>query len=139
PGIRHRDAAHVEKVHRGADGCERGVLLQPEARGEHLEGHAVLHVSEFGSVEVEPDGVLRTFAWPCDPDEPGVAIDESLDEPRAREAVDPWGFASRPYALLETPGIDLAQSTLGKARFAASVQLAVSRLQRIERACGLGA
>src|SRR5438132_2394219 len=138
-GVGHRYAADVEKVHRGADRCERGVLVQPEARGEHLEGHAVLHVRELRAVEVEADGVLRTFAWPRDPDEPGVAIDESLDEPRAREAVDPWGFASRPYALLETPGIDLAQSTLGKARFAASVQLAVSRLQRIERACGLGA
>src|SRR5438132_8611566 len=37
PGIGHRDAADVEKVHRGADGCERGILVEAEAGEENLE------------------------------------------------------------------------------------------------------
>src|SRR5439155_23147483 len=124
---------------RRADRGERRVLVEAEARKQDLEGDAVLHVREFGAVIVEAHGVLRALARPVNPGEARFAVDESLDQPRARQAVDPRGFASRPYALLETPGIELPQAALGKSRFAARVQLAVSRLQRIERARGLGA
>src|SRR2546430_11507467 len=83
PGIGHRDAADVEKVHRRADRGERGVLVEAEAREEHLEGDAVLHVRELRAVEVEADRILRAFARTRDPGEPRIAIDESLDQPRA--------------------------------------------------------
>src|SRR2546425_737812 len=137
-GVGHRYAADVEKVHRGADRCERGVLFEAEAREENLEGDAVLHVRELRAVEVEADRILRAFARTRDPGESRIAIDESLDQPRAREAVDPRRLPCRPYALLETPGIDLAQAAFGKARLAAGVHRAVSCLQCRHRGGGLG-
>src|SRR5437868_14000628 len=84
-GVGRRDTADVEEVDGGADFCERGVVLQAEGRQQHLEGHAVLDVSELRAVEVEADRLLRAFARARDPGEGRLAVDEALDQPGARE------------------------------------------------------
>src|SRR5204862_1527491 len=61
-----RDATDVEEVHRGADGSERGILVEPEAREQHLESYAVLYVRGLGAVEIEAHRLLRAFARASD-------------------------------------------------------------------------
>src|SRR6185503_12850176 len=107
-------------MHRRADLGERRVAFQPEGRKQHLEGHAVLHMGELGAVEVEPDRLLRALARAGDPREAGLAIDEALDQPGAREPVDPGRFARGPHALAIAAVADLAQRALREARLAAA-------------------
>src|SRR5437016_341375 len=106
-------------MHDGAHGRERGVLLQIETGEQHLERHAVADVRELGAVEVEPDRSARTLARSLDPGELRLRVDEALDQPRARQPIDPWVLARRPDPLLVTALVDEPQSLPRGARLAA--------------------
>src|SRR2546425_6942059 len=121
PGVGHGDPVHVQKMHHGAERRERRVVVEAETRQQDFEGHAIVDVRELGTVEVEADGLPRTLARPLDPCEPGVPIDEPLDEPGAGEAIDPRILASRPHALLVAGLVDELQSLPGGARLAAGI------------------
>ena len=56
-GLGNGGAAHVERVNHLCDPPQRGLLLQPEARDQHLERHAFADVRERGAVEVETECV----------------------------------------------------------------------------------
>src|SRR5258708_31677184 len=96
--VGHRNASRVEEMHCGADRCQGTIGLEAKARQQDLEGDAATHVGEFRAVEVEAHGPLRTIARRVDPCEARIGVDESLDEPGAREAIDPWRLARGPHA-----------------------------------------
>src|SRR5262245_10870847 len=108
-------------MHRGADRGEPRIVIEAEAREENLECHAVIDVRELRTVEIEAYGLPWTVARTIDPSELGLAIDESLDEPRAREAIHPQILARCPHPLLIPGWIDLSHSLPGRMRFAARV------------------
>src|SRR5207237_1473679 len=73
--------------------------------------------------------LLRAFARARDPGEARFAVDEALDQPGAREAVDPRRLACCPEPLAVAAVLHLAQRSLRKARLAAAVHLLVERFQ----------
>src|SRR5262245_36274441 len=135
--VGNRDAADVEKVHGSADRGEARVVVKAEAREENLECDAVVDVREFGTVEIEAYGLARAVARTVDPYELGIAIDESLDEPRAGEAIHPQILARCPYPLLIPSWIDLSQSLPGRMRFAARICFLKALFEGGERVGGL--
>src|SRR5262249_47889469 len=87
-------AADVETVNHFADAQQRCIFLQAEGMQQNLETHLVVDVGEGGAVEIEAEGVLRYAPDVGKPNEGRVFVDESLNEPGARDAVDP-GTAPR--------------------------------------------
>src|SRR3954463_11510245 len=138
PGVGDRDAADVEKMPRCRNRAQGRIVVQAEARRQHLEGHAAFHVREVRTVVIEAERRLWALAWPRNPQESCLAIDEPLDEPRARQAVDPWRLARCPDALLVSRTIELAQAPLGEARLAAGEKLLIGGLQRRDGVRRLG-
>src|SRR5688572_24525927 len=116
-------------MHRAPDRRERRIRVEPEARHQHLEGDAVLHMGELGAIVVEADRFLWALTGPRDPCKFRLAIDEALDEPGARQPVNPGCCAGRPDALLESLAVERAQTALGEARFAAAMHRGVGALQ----------
>src|SRR5947208_3191046 len=137
PGVGHGDAPDVEKVDCSADRDERRIVIQPEAREQHLESHAVSRVREFGALKIEANGISRTVPRALDPGELGLAVDEALDQPSAREPVDPWAAAGRPSAILEFRRIEAPDAFFGCAGLAARIQLLSLHLKAGKRILGL--
>src|SRR5882672_2120094 len=137
PGVSHGDAADVEKVDRSADRDERGIVIQAETREQHFESHPVARVREFGPVKIEANGFSRTVLRPLDPGELGLAVDEALDQPGAREPVDPRAAAGRPDAILEFRRIEAPDAFFGCPWLAARIQLLSLRLKAGKRILGL--
>src|SRR5262245_36152816 len=101
-----------------ADRRERRIRLEPEARQEHLERDAAAHVGEARAVEIEAHRPLRAIARRVDPLEAGLAIDETLDEPGAREAIDPEILARGPGAPAEFGRVGATHLAAARARLA---------------------
>src|SRR5688572_24772898 len=105
-------------MHRGADRCEGRVAFQPEVRHEDLERHARADMRERGPVEIKAHGVPWAEARRINPGEARLLVDEPLDEPRAREPVDPQVLARRPKAaavLRRVQALDAAARRTGLA------------------------
>ncbi len=96
-------------MHRGADRGERRIAVEAEARAEHLEGHPIVGMGELRAVEIEADRLRRPVTRTLDPHEPGVPIDESLDQPRTGEAIHPGILAGCPDAPHVSGGVHPSQ------------------------------
>ena len=90
-----RSAAHVEEMHQLAESGD-GRRFQREAGGQDFKGHAAAQVAERCAIEVEPQGIGRTFVGGCKPEKASRRINETPDQPRAGEAIHPWPSASGP-------------------------------------------
>src|SRR6267143_1065192 len=104
---------------------------------QHFESHAVTRVREFGPLKIEANGISRTVPRALDPGELGLAVDEALDQPGAREPVDPRVAAGRPDAILEFRRIEAPDAFFGCPGLAARIQLLRLRLEAGKRILGL--
>src|SRR4026209_1826383 len=105
-------------MYRPADVEESRIGVQPEASHQHFERDEALHMREIGTVVVEAQRLLRAFAGARNPDEFRLTVDETLDQPGAREAIDPGRLARRPDSLLKARTLDPAPGALGQAPLA---------------------
>src|SRR5687767_3234210 len=116
-------------MHCRADLRERRIAFQAEALQQHLVGHAILDMRELGAVEIEADGALRALARAPEPGEFRLAVDEALDQPSARQAVDPEVGACGPDAPAVAAGAARAQLSLRRPRLAAGISFPIALLE----------
>src|SRR6185312_15624289 len=107
--LRDGNSADIQMMDERAEAGESGVLVQPEAGCEYLEGDFGIHVCEGGSIEVKAKRPLRAVLRTLQPQEPGLRIDEAPDEPCRGNTVDPQMLAGRPGAAAIRLAIELAR------------------------------
>src|SRR6185503_1694986 len=100
-----------------ADRRQRGIVIEAEARQQHLERHQVADVGKIRAVEIESEGTFRTVARAIDPDEFRLAIEESPDQPRAGHAIHPEILARRPDSIAELCRVEPAYLAFRRMRF----------------------
>src|SRR6185437_1038982 len=103
----------------GSQAGERLVLLEPEAREEHLESHLVAGVSELRAIEIEAYGLLRHLLDAPQPEELRLCVNEAANEPGRGDAIDPEPLAGRPgtaRVLLRIAAADLVAGGVGLIR-----------------------
>src|SRR5688572_28964300 len=88
-------------------------------------------------VEVEADGALWAAARRINPGEARVLVDEALDEPGAREPIDPQVLARRPEAAAVLRRVQALDASARRAGLAVGVQPAKLRPQSLERGARL--
>src|SRR5690348_9328938 len=102
---------------KGAEAREPRVLLQREARHQDFEGDLRTDVSKLSIVEIEADGPLRAILHPLEPEKSSLRVDESADEPRRGDPIDPQMLACRPRAAPVASGASTMGRVCGRPRF----------------------
>src|SRR5712691_6547922 len=103
----YRNTADVEVVHQRAQARQRRIALEPEAGNQNLESDFRVDVRESCAVKVEADRTFRTIFRQFQPDELSLGIDESTDQPRRADAINPQALPGCP----NSPSIVLAIAT----------------------------
>src|SRR4029077_15203092 len=94
--FRYGDAPHVEKVHQCSYAPETHIVLQTKAREQHFKRDFRIHVTELCTIEVKPDGALRSILHALEPHKLRFRIDEAADEPGRADSVNPHMLPRRP-------------------------------------------
>src|SRR5882762_4642379 len=90
------NTAEVEVVNQGPHPGETPVSLECEAGHEYLEGHFRVQMSEFGTIEIKAERLLRAILRTLQPQKFCIGVDETSDEPRRGNPIDPQAFSRRP-------------------------------------------
>src|SRR6266404_5267172 len=94
----YRNATDVEVMHERAQARQRRIVLKSEACNQDLESHFRVNVGEACTVEVKADSSFRTIFRQFQPDKLSLRIDESTDQPRRADAINPQALSGCPNA-----------------------------------------
>lgn len=118
--------------------------LEPRIAGknktlqQHLERHGRTDVREGRAIEIEAKRVRRAIAHVVEPSKRRLRIDETADEPRARDAIDPQSPARRPQSSLMSRAIERGNVALGRVWFAGRETLDQRRVGCSDGRAGVG-
>src|SRR6185437_9585613 len=130
-GIGHGYAADVEITDQASKPCQTRIAIETKARCQDLEGHARANVAELGAIEIEPHRALGAVCRFLQPTELRAWNDETADQPRRSDAVDPQMSAGGPHMASI-----VLHATMRNRRFL--YPWFVGRELRVERVFGVG-
>jgi len=115
---RSQRARDVERAHHFPKAVEARIAGKSETLQKHFERNGRAHVGEGRAVEIEAKRVRRAIAHVVEPLKRRLRIDETADEPCARNAIDPQSPTRRPLPPLISRAIKRSNVALCCVRFA---------------------
>src|SRR5580692_4367347 len=88
-GFGHRNASDIKEMHEGAYAGQRRIGIEPKACQQYLESHLRVDVRECRAIKIKADRPLRLILDALQPDKFGFSVDETTDEPRGADPIDP--------------------------------------------------
>lgn len=115
-GLRYDEATDIERMNHVREPHHPRLAIHAKTGSEHFKGHAAVDVRETRAIEVEPHSALRALTRRSKPQEPGVAINKTFDEPCAGHPINPkmlTGSPNAPLKLVVIQGADGSFALVG--------------------------
>lgn len=101
---------NIQVVDNTCQACQAW-LLNGKALNEGFEGNTVANVAEPGPIKIEAERIAWAVTGTGQPNESGVGIDETTDQPGTCQPVYPWALSRCPSATLVFPALQMMAST----------------------------